>query len=265
MNLALRSDQPRKTGRPLRGGLRLAFGALVAAGLIGAAVPWSASAAPPPGGIPTAAPTHHPVATSTPSTTTDPSATPLQLIATQLYANHTTGEVGKDEPYLVFFAADLSKPKGRGITPYTNYFEMNANGKNTVYPNVHLWSTDGGKAPMKDPNDVLVLAALMENDGGTIKLIRDSVDSDLQQVLADDHNLPYTSLVSKLRTKMDTSLQGALKGSGGNHDEQIGSTQSVSVTPGDVLDASNGVKVSLPKLRFIGHNANYELSFTLSR
>jgi hypothetical protein len=215
--------------------LRLILGALVVAGLIGTAAPRPASAA---------------------STQTQ---TPLQLVATQLTANHTTGEWGKDEPYLVLFAADLSNPNGRGVTKHTGTFKMNAKGQNTAYPNVQVWSISGSKAPITDTNDVLVLAALMENDSDDPAVIANNVDSRVQSMLAAYHTLSYTSLVSKLRTEMDNAIGQARK-----HDEQIGLTQSVSVTSGNVVDASHGVKVSLFPLRFTGHNANYELTFTLS-
>jgi len=258
MKLALRTDQPREAARPLRSGLRLALGALVAAGLIGTAVPRSTSAAPH-GGIPTPTATRHPIATSTPSKTPNPSATPLQLSLTKLYANHTTGEVGRDEPYLIIFAADLSKPKGRGVTTKVDDLSMNANGHNIVYPNVPLWPTDASKAPINNTEDVLVLAAMMENDSDSPEQVRRSVDSVVQDALATNHSLPYSSLVSKLRSKMNSAINAALK-----HDERIGLTQSVSVTSGDVLDATNGQKPGIT-LRFIGHNANYEATFTLSR
>jgi hypothetical protein len=261
MNLALRSDQPRKTGRPIRGGLRLAFGALVAAGLIGAAAPWSASAAPP-GGIPTATPTHHPVATSTPSTTTDPSATPLQVNLSTLKATTTTGEVGNDNPYVVLFSADLSQAAVTAKTQRTIVFKMGKGDTRTS--SLQPWSIAGGKAAIKDTDDVLVLAALMENDGSDPQVVTDTVDSRVRQVLRDNYHLSRSSLVSKLLTEMNNALDDASKASGINHDDRIGNAKSVSITPGNVLDAANGISVPLP-LTFTGWGANYTANFTLKR
>jgi hypothetical protein len=241
MNLARYIDQPRERGRAFRDGLRLTLGALALAGLTGTAVPRPASAA----------------ATN--------AATPLQLIVSTLHANHTTGEWGKDEPYLVLFSADLSTTTGPAQTQRTEVFHMNAKGKNTVHPDTQLWAIAGGKAPIADTEDVLVLAALMENDGADPNVVQHDVDSRVRSVLSANRTLPYASLVSKLRAEMDAALEEARKATGHNHhDEQIGATQSLSLTPGNVLDASSGRAVQLTH-RFTGHNANYDATFTLRR
>jgi len=238
MNRTLDTAQPRETARPSRRALRLALAAPALAGLVGAAIPRPASAAA----------THITM--------------PLQLDYTKLHANTTSGEWGADEPYVVLYVADLSQPGVVALTLRTTFQKM-SKGDTDKQP-THLWATTGGRAPIADTDDVLVLAALMEHDSSDPEVIQNNVDSRVRNTLAANRSLSRTSLVSKLRTEMDVALDQAAQGASGNDDDRIGGTKSLELTPGNVLDASNGSAVPL-KLRFSDGHANYDATFTLSR
>lgn len=239
MNAALYTAQ-RRTAAPRRRAPRLALAALAVASLIGAAVPRPAAAA---------------VTNIT---------TPLQIKFTELHAITTSGESGpNDEPYVVLFSADLSQPGVVALTKHTGAFKMKKG--ESVTPALHPWSISGGTETIADTDDVLVLAALMEHDNSDLDVVRANVDSLVRSALAANRSLSHTSLVSKLRTEMNSALDQAVEDSAGNNDDRIGGTQSVEITPGNVLDASNGSAVKI-KLSFTdGHKANYDLTFTLSR
>lgn len=234
MNAALYTAQRRAP--------RLALAALALASLVAAAVPRPASAA---------------VTNVT---------TPLQLNATELHATTTSGEVGSnDEPYVIVFSADLSQPGLVTLTKRAGYFTMKSG--DTVNLTLQAWSPSGGKAPIADTDNMLVLAALMEHDNNAdLDLVRNNVDSRLRSALAANRTLSHASLVSTLRAKMDAALDEAAAQQVGNNDDRFGGTQSVEITPGNVLDASNGIAVKLPSLHFTdGNKANYKLTFTLKR
>src|SRR5690349_10987689 len=135
-------------------------------------------------------------------------------------------ELGPDEPYLLIATFDLTHTVSVvglpvpipavnvvKIGPWSSvtYGETRPVGE---LPSTHrpaFWDTEAKARPIAHPTDVIVLVAMMENDGSSPDAIRGAVRTALQAAMADNLNRAYSSLV----TTMVSNMQGAIETSVG--------------------------------------------------
>ena len=165
----------------------------------------------------------------------------------------TQGEGSPDEPYVVFFVADLSAGfiaktmvRGSGVFRDVDDGETHRRLDRQKHPPTEnplvLWGIDGKRAPIKNPDDVVILVALMENDKSSpeavVNAVQASLAVDLNQYRAD--GLSRAQIVSKLISNMNGAIDLGKATGGIDQDERLGTTQEFRLTAKLLDDARKG-------------------------
>lgn len=182
--------------------------------------------------------------------------------------------MGADEPYVVFFIADISEslnPLAKTLISRAKVFEDTEEGK-TKYQSLLLWGLNGKPAPMANPDNVIILAAVVENDESRIDTVTSIVQTKLFANLTAYNNPDRATLVKKLIKDMHHAIalgemacgvRGVtlwLSQLGINQDERVGKPKELRLTWDDVMNAHNNIWV--PKvLEIKGDGCHYRLHF----
>ncbi|BAP54792.1 hypothetical protein THII_0495 [Thioploca ingrica] len=133
----------------------------------------------------------------------------------------------------------------------------------------HCWGLNGGPSPILFPDDVVILAALMEWDDrlGDVKtMVTGLMAGDLAGIINNkdpnksDHD-NRRDLVGQLKVLFD----GAVKTAGvgfPDSDDQLGPSQELQLSQADLDGARTGTVVK--SLRFKGGGGDYNVSFELT-
>jgi len=183
---------------------------------------------------------------------------------------------GDDEIYVVVFVADMrgvSLPLNppETMTFNTRVFEDVDNGS-FRHPQKQVWALNGTSAArINDPDDVLILAGVMENDSARPSAVNTAVQAIASVTLMtylNDH-FDRDTIVRNLRRDMNNALDGG-GGLGAvrqipfsNGDERIGGTQELRLTAADLEAAHNGTTVT-KTLEYRGDGGHYRLYFDIS-
>src|SRR5205814_308302 len=124
---------------------------------------------------------------------------------------------------------------------------------------IPLWSLTGSAAAIRDPSDVIALAALMEHDFSDPNSVVSAVQVALTASLlaAKSSGFGRDQLVGKLITDMFGALSLGAAGGALNTDERIGIPQEVRLTATDLQQARCGHSV-VKTLSFLGDGGSYE-------
>src|SRR5437773_1439494 len=112
--------------------------------------------------------------------------TPIKISFLLLECVETQGEGSPDEPYVVFFVADLgagfiakTMVRGSGVFRDVDDGETHKRLDRHKHPPAEnplvLWGIDGKPAPIKNPDEVVILVALMENDKSSPEAVVNAV------------------------------------------------------------------------------------------
>jgi hypothetical protein len=129
----------------------------------------------------------------------------------------------------------------------------------------NCWGLDGNAAPIADPDKVIFLAAVMENDDASPKAVRATVSTAMAGALANVVNsgMSRAAIVDRLRNDMDGALNLGRVSGAPNFDDRVGGVKGLRLTADDLKAAANGGRKK--KLEFAGDGGQYRVEFTLSK
>jgi Ca2+-binding RTX toxin-like protein len=191
---------------------------------------------------------------------------PVAISFTTIRCIEDTDGPGDDEPYAVFWVGNLTNPAASFATR-TIVFDGDRSmedGDTQVEPKT-VW----GLAPITDPNNLVILAATLEND----EMDPDGVVSTVQGLMlpsllsAMNHNPPFTrsELVAKLKSEMNGALAtGAGSALPGAIDDEFSSAKELRLTA-DLLNQARNGSTPKPSLTFSFDGATYQIRFKLTR
>ncbi len=190
-------------------------------------------------------------------------------ISLESFRCHTeTDEVGSDEPYMIVAAVDLqSADRNVGIPapiPTSRAFLYGAFGgvdsKETHTVRFQpFWGLFGEEKALRDPDDAIFLAALMEWDDGNAPALRNIVAGSINSALfaslgVRDRKLRVELLIEAFNGALQTPTGGP------STDEWVGLGQELRFTAGDIALAETG-NPARRSLRFVGDGGDYTLTF----
>jgi hypothetical protein len=182
-----------------------------------------------------------------------------------------SSEVLVDEPYLLIASFDMANSVNLGVVGFTlpaiDVFKigpwLGVNAGDTLYAshlasNPAFWGLDSDPRPIADPQDVIFLAAMCENDGSSPDGIRGGVRDVLLAARATNTNQDYADYVRVMISNMTGAIE-SLRVEGLdplhlNEDDLFGVKQ-LSLTTGD-LDRLNNLETVAKSLRFTQRKAN---------
>jgi hypothetical protein len=192
---------------------------------------------------------------------------PLKITLTKFKCIEETNDgPGDDEIYAVAFVADLTPLVPNPMTFKTRVREDVDEG--TRHFNLPIWAINGGLAAIDQPNDVVILVALMEHDNSSPASVKTAVHTSLAIGVASykQNGLDRASMIRNLQTDMNGAIDLG-KASGvravSDGDERLGSAQELRLTAGDLRSARRGTTVT-KSLEFRGDGGHYRLSFDIT-
>lgn len=193
-----------------------------------------------------------------------------------------------DEPYVIVFVADVGK-KMAGITvpsaKTTHAAWTNADegeilrtiqpdeippGAPSMFFNVseYCWGPNGKPAPIPDPDNLIILAGIMENDDGSPSATRSAVNSIMAGALGNmsGSNLSRNEMADRLRSDMAGALNAARVTGIPNHDDRVGPVRELRLRQSD-LDKAHSAGSVIKRLEFNGGDDEgaYRVAFELQR
>jgi hypothetical protein len=207
-------------------------------------------------------------------------STPLSISFFQLRCIDDTVEANNDEPYVVFFVANLKS----GLVATTDakrstlFGDVDAGDERVevsidwsknppINPHpVMLWGINGKPAPILSPNDLIILAAVMENDSSSPDAVVSAVDSVLAAKIQvyRTNGFSRAKIVEKLITDMNGAIDAAKITGAIDQDERLGTAKEFALTTEDLDKARNGSTVF--KVRtFYGDDAIYKVRLDIKK
>ena len=209
-----------------------------------------------------------------------PPSTPLTISFFQLRCIDDTVEANDDEPYVVFFVANLKS----GLVTTTDAkrstlfgdvdagderveatLDFSKNPPLNPHP-VMLWGINGKAAPILNPHDLIILGAAMENDSSSPDAVVSAVDSVLTAKIQvyRANGFSRAKIVEKLITDMNGAIDAAKLTGAIDQDERLGTAKEFPLTTEDLDKARNGSTVF--KVRtFYGDDAIYKVRLDIKK
>ncbi len=198
---------------------------------------------------------------------------PIRGFFTDLSCIDDTTEANDDEPYVILATIDLHGPIPTFSTNRTIVFEDDRSmddGDIRHGPRAQIWPNAGTSTKaITDPNMVVFLVGLMENDSSKPDAVRASVQSILTASLTNyfplfaQKKLKRSEMVNMLLSDMKGALELGAASGGIDMDELIGPPQELRLTP---FDVGTAVKSKLTKsLVFSGDGAQYKVWFEFNK
>jgi hypothetical protein len=186
----------------------------------------------------------------------------IQIYLKSILCNVETNEVGADEPYVLITAVNLASG---GLAPafeVVRYgpFQDVDQGETHSAPGISnsFWGVNKSPATITDPNDVIFVVSLMENDDGNAENLRGIVKGLVAGSLLASSTFSYHDKVSNLINDINSAL-GTITGSP-NFDDKIGSSQALRFTLNELNQAEAGQTIQ-KNLNFFGDGGSYTLRF----
>jgi hypothetical protein len=209
-----------------------------------------------------------------------PVNTPLTVSFYQLRCIDDTSEANDDEPYVVFFVANLKSgflaltdakrsTLFGGVDAGDNRVELTIDySKNPPYDlhPVMLWGIKGNPAPIIDPNDIIILGAVMENDSSSPDSVVSAVDAVLGAKLQGyrANGFSRAKIVEKLITDMNGTIDDAVLPGVPDRDERLGPAKEFQLTAEDLDQARNGSSVFKYRT-FYGDDGIYKVRIDIKK
>ena len=209
-----------------------------------------------------------------------PASTPLTVSFYTLRCVDDTVEANNDEPYVVFFVANL-KPIGiapsdakrstlfgdvdAGDERYEMKLDWSKNPPIIPTPKM-LWGLNGSAAAIASPNDIIILGAMMENDSSSPDAVVSAVDGILAGKLQFYRASGFSraKIVEKLITDMNGAIDGAIITGVIDKDERLGTAKEFPLTTAELDQARNGTPVFVTRT-FYGDDAIYKVRIDIKK
>jgi hypothetical protein len=209
-----------------------------------------------------------------------PVNTPLTISFFYLKCNEDTDEWNDDEPYVVFFVANLKSGVlattdakrstlfggvDAGDVRLEQTVDFSKNPPISLHP-VMLWGTKGKPAPIANPNDIIILAAVIENDSSSPDSVVSAVDTSLAAKLQvyRANGFSRAKIVEKLITDMNGAIDAAFLTGVPDKDERIGTAKEIQLTSENLENARNGSTVFKYR-QFYGDDASYKVRIDIKK
>jgi hypothetical protein len=190
---------------------------------------------------------------------------------TRLECVSESSELGSDEPYVVFFVGNLSNPAGGSSVKYTGVFGSVDSGDDR-YQTVRLWgsATTGAVMPGQNPDNLIVLAQVMEHDNSSVGSIESKLQAELptQLALYKAAGLTRSQIVTALKGDMFDLMGQVAEATDGitdNADERVGRPQELRITSANLSAAATGTTIGKTLQVADGGDGTYRLYFELRR
>jgi hypothetical protein len=167
-----------------------------------------------------------------------------------------------DEPYAVFFTADLHGAIPKSAVVRTKVFEDTDKGE-LKKQWVRIWGVNHEAQPITNPDKVIILVALMENDESDPDLVVTTARAEMFGNLAAlaTSGISRPQMVSELIKSLNASVHGGAAPGFLNPDDRIGSAQELRITHAD-LDAAR--KATIRKNLVFSGDGKYRLGFDMA-
>jgi hypothetical protein len=177
-----------------------------------------------------------------------------------------------DEPYLLVYTLDVPKltPNINLPKPKVTKIEWQGldEGQTLAAPGNILWGMNGAPAPLTSPDDVIILAAMIEHDYTKTEAVRTIVEDQMAITLTTNITSVgnRTEFVSRLVHGMNGAIAAATSVALGipDPDDPIGSAQEIRLTKVD-LGAAYHFGSRTRTLTFSGDGASYAVEFKIQR
>ena len=223
----------------------------------------------------------------------NPGPEPITGAVTSIRCQDAGKEVGDDEPYVIVASIDLlgfisagtvaGVPIGTAV-PQVHVVKVGpwagvAAGETHYVSELpaasrrDFWDLDADPRVIAQPQDVIFLAAVVENDGSSPDAIRGAVETNLNGTKWNNLNRDYDTLVDTMSSSMaaaiDTARIAGLSPAHLNADDRIGPVRHVRLTDAD-LDTLQDLDPVEKSLTFTQKTANgtirnrYTVTFTFT-
>jgi hypothetical protein len=199
---------------------------------------------------------------------------PVQIYLKSLSCNEETDEVGADEPYVLVTAVNLASVitvagfpvplPAFEVTLYGPFDDVDS-GETHQAPGAaqSFWNLQGADAPITDPDQVIFLVALMENDNGDPQALRGIVKGEvggsiLGSLGNPDRNVKVATLIRDIDSALGTPTGAP------NFDDQVGPVQELRFTADELRLVESGQTVS-KVVTCNGDGGEYVLIFDAAR
>ncbi len=200
----------------------------------------------------------------------------FEIALSYILQNEDTDEWSNDEPYVIIFAADLANtdliPIPGALSTSNGPYDI---GGVIGFPVSRelCWGFDGQPRDIDDPNNPLILVALLESDH------EDSPADFANSVRVGNHAMVMGALmgyivdlnagntdIATLRDNVINDMRGAVdifRQVDIENDERLGPVQLLQITAADLANAQSGIVEK--KLSFVSgeEESNYELTFSI--
>ncbi len=201
---------------------------------------------------------------------------PINITITKIRCVEETDEVGNDEPYVIVVGVNLKtaipqvEAKRYGpwkawsgslkvTTPIPPGFDTDIGEILGIVWRWPCWGLNGNPAPIENPDDVIFLVAVMENDDGKPGTARELAKGAVFQALMSSTGMTREQRVSKCLHDMKDIL--ATPTGAPNFDDLVG-IQELQLTR-ELLDVSAGT--TFKNLLFSGDGGQYRVRFEFSK
>jgi len=193
----------------------------------------------------------------------------IQIYLTNIHCNEETDEVGADEPYVLVTAVNLASTVSvAGFPVPLPAFEVVRYGpfedvdedETHFAPGISqsFWSLTNAPATLNDPDKVIFVVALMENDNGDPEalrgIVKGIVGGSVLGSLSFDRNNKVIKLISDVNSALGTPTGAP------NFDDKVGDPQELRFSSEELNQAESGQTVS-KTLVFNGDGGSYTLTF----
>jgi hypothetical protein len=182
-----------------------------------------------------------------------------------------SSEVLADEPYLLIASFDMANSVNLGVVgftlpaidvfkygPWLGVNEGETHSASHLSSNPAFWDLDSDPRPIAEPQDVIFLVAMCENDASSPDSIRGGVRTELLAARATNTNQDYADYVRVMISNMTGTIESIrVEGMDPlhlNEDELFGVKQ-LALTTAD-LDRLNNLETVAKPLRFTQRKAN---------
>jgi hypothetical protein len=187
----------------------------------------------------------------------------IQIYLTNIHCNEETDEVGADEPYVLVTAVNLaSTVTGFPAFEVVRYGPFEDVDKNETHfasgISQSFWSLTNNPATLTDPDKVIFVVALMENDNGDPEalrgIVKGVVGSSILGSLSFDRNNKVIQLINDVNSALGTPTGAP------NFDDKVGYPQELRFSSEELIRAESGQTIT-KTLVFNGDGGSYTLTF----
>lgn len=174
-----------------------------------------------------------------------------------------------DEPYLIVYTLNI--PNLANPVPDARAFKigrfLDVDSGDTVFGAGNIWDTNGSARLITDPNSVVILVAMVEEDDTGVDVVRTAVQTLMIPIVASNIAAAATdpdAFRFRLMEGMQGAIRTAVKAAVGSQDDLIGTVQQIRLTR-PMLDRVRRFGSESFTLNFSSSDTRYSARFRLQR